>query len=258
MVRTFMKSEAEPVKIKNKNSLWISLHEFSYAEFSSAIEMLQAAKRSKDIKTSKGFIRHALDEYRHTNLMRLIISKYIEDNPDCFRDVRFCSNHAIKKGYVDSSEFLFQKYDIHRFSIFVGINEQSASRIFTKFCKRCADTLGKISSTSGEGDSYARNLTFASKTIEEIIKDEEDHEKHALGYAKRNGKKWRLMRFLLWERVSNRVRHFYASNKKVNKWVAAFIYLIVITLIIPFRFVFSLNPSEMKNLVSKDNADLML
>jgi hypothetical protein len=246
------------IKNNKKNALWVALHEFSYAEFSSAIEMLQAAKKCDDVNISNGFIRHALDEYRHTSLMRSVISKYTKDNPDCFRDVRFCSNHAIKKGYIDSSKFLFQKYDFQRFSIFVGINEQSASRIFTKFRKRCEDTLRKLDGNPSDDQSYARNITLVSETIGEIIKDEEDHEKHALGYAKRNVKKWKLTRFLLWERISNRVRHFYASNKTVNKWVAAFIYLIVITLIIPFRFVFSPNPSETKNLVSKDNADLML
>ena len=246
------------VENNKKNTLWIALHEFSYAEFSSAIEMLQAAKRSNDSKISKGFIRHALDEYRHTRLMRTIISKHTEDNPDCFRDVRFCSNHAIKKGYVDSSEFLFQKYNLQRFSIFVGINEQSASRIFTKFRERCADVLKKSDVNNRDQESYICNISLASETIGRIIEDEENHEKFALGYARRNVEKWKLARFLMWEKVCNRVRHFYASNKNINKWVAAFVYFLVITLIIPFRFVFSLNSSEMKTLISNDNADLML
>jgi hypothetical protein len=253
-----MKPEEKMVAIKDKDSLWINLHEFSYAEYSSAVEMLQAAKRSKDIKLSKGFILHALDEYRHTNLIRSLISQYTKDNPDRFRDVIFCPNHAIKKGYINSTEFLFQKYNIQRFSVFIGINEQSACRIFSKLRKQCANILMKTDNISGDNQSYVRNVTVASKIIGEIIKDEMNHENLSLRYARKNITRWKLMRFLLWEKVSNRVRHFYASNKRVNKWVASFLYLTVIAIITPFRFVFSLDPPKMTNIVSKDNSDLML
>jgi hypothetical protein len=258
MIRTLIKLKTELIRGKNRNFLWMFLHEFSYAEFSSAIEMLQAAKLNYDIKISKNLIDHALDEYNHTKLMRSIISKYTEDNPDIFRNVRFCPNHTIKKGYVDPSKFLFQKYGIERFFIFVGINEQNASKIFTKLRNRCTDTLRKIDSKSGDQQSYAYNVTLASDVIGKIIRDEENHENFSLIYASRNVKKWKFLFFLLWERILNNIRHFCASNSTVNKWVAASIYLIVITLIIPFRFAFSIEPPRMNNLVSKENSDLML
>ena len=41
------------------------LNEFAAAEFASAIEMLFAAKKVDNIKLSFGFIKHALDEYKH-------------------------------------------------------------------------------------------------------------------------------------------------------------------------------------------------
>ena len=41
------------------------LNEFAAAEFSSAVEMLFAAKAVNNKKLSDGFIRHALDEYKH-------------------------------------------------------------------------------------------------------------------------------------------------------------------------------------------------
>ena len=56
------------------------LNEFAAAEFSSAVEMLFAAKNINDQKLSEGFIRHALDEYKHctifTNIKNKIILEY--------------------------------------------------------------------------------------------------------------------------------------------------------------------------------------
>jgi len=56
------------------------LNEFAAAEFSSAVEMLFAAKVVNNKKLSDGFIRHALDEYKHyfifTNIKNQIISEY--------------------------------------------------------------------------------------------------------------------------------------------------------------------------------------
>ena len=42
------------------------LNEFSAAECASALEMLYASKNTKNKKLSIGFIRHALDEYKHS------------------------------------------------------------------------------------------------------------------------------------------------------------------------------------------------
>ena len=247
------------IKTNRRHALWIALHEFSYAEFSSAIEMIQAAKRCEDTKIANGYIRHSLEEYRHTLLMRCLVSKYTEDNADCYRNVRFVPNHVIKKGYVNPSQFLIQKYDFQRFSIFVGVNEKNACTIFRKFQNRCSKTIKDDHGASGDRVSYNLNIRLALKTIEEIISDEHEHEKYALDYAKRNKiEMGRFVRFLFWEKLSNRLRHLYGSNNRINKSVASLVYFIAIALIIPFRFVFRINPSEMDNLISKDNSELML
>ena len=126
--------------------------------------------------------------------------------------------------------------------------------------KACAKALKKGNcNKNGDGEPYRRNIRLALETIEKIISDEHEHEKYALGYAKTNKFKiGRFTRFLLWEIISNRLRHLYASNNRINRYVASLVYFVVIALIIPFRFVFRVSPFDMDNLVSKDNSDLML
>ena len=55
-------------------------NEFAAAEFSPALEMLFAAKTVNNKKLSIGFIRHALDEYKHysifTTIKNQITSEY--------------------------------------------------------------------------------------------------------------------------------------------------------------------------------------
>ena len=54
-------------KIKNNsNHQALALLDFACAEYSSAIEMLQAAKLSKNTKLTKGFIDHSFDEYKRS------------------------------------------------------------------------------------------------------------------------------------------------------------------------------------------------
>ena len=49
----------------NKDELAYIINEFSFAEFSSALEMLYASKKCDNINLKKGFIKHSLDEYKH-------------------------------------------------------------------------------------------------------------------------------------------------------------------------------------------------
>ena len=53
------------------------LNEFAAAEFSSALEMLFAAKNVGNKKLSIGFIRHALDEYKHCSIFTTIKNQII-------------------------------------------------------------------------------------------------------------------------------------------------------------------------------------
>ena len=56
----------------NKEELAYIINEFSFAEFSSALEMLYASKKCKNINLKKGFIKHALDEYKHFKIFNQI------------------------------------------------------------------------------------------------------------------------------------------------------------------------------------------
>ena len=50
--------------------------DFALAEFSSAVEMLQAAKLVTNHKLKYGLIEHALDEYKHTDFFIFRSFKY--------------------------------------------------------------------------------------------------------------------------------------------------------------------------------------
>ncbi len=85
------------------------LNEFASAEFASALEMLFAAKNINNKKLSEGFIRHALDEYKHyfifTNIKNQIISEHKINKKELF----FVPNHIYNKGYIYKDHFIFEK-----------------------------------------------------------------------------------------------------------------------------------------------------
>ena len=68
------------IQTSNLNSIGVGTNlpgrqslDFALAEFSSAIEMLQAAKLVESKALSKGFVNHALDEYRHTEFFKRLL-----------------------------------------------------------------------------------------------------------------------------------------------------------------------------------------
>ena len=83
------------------------LNEFAAAEFASGLEMLYAAKNINDKELSEGFIRHALDEYKHSfifnNLKNQIISEYKINK----KQLNFVPNHLYNKGYIFKHHFIF-------------------------------------------------------------------------------------------------------------------------------------------------------
>ena len=70
---------------KNKNLLK-TLIEFSYAEYGSALEVLAAAKRTNSPKLKLGYIRHALDEYRHTALLHKVYQIRLKEDLENLRE----------------------------------------------------------------------------------------------------------------------------------------------------------------------------
>ncbi len=193
------------------------LNEFAAAEFSSAIEMLFAAKNINNKKLSEGFIRHAIDEYKHftifTNIKNQIILEYKINK----KKLSFVPNHLYNKGYIYKDHFIFEKKKINNFAIFIGANEEIAEK--------------KLISLANH---FKQHKPSAFIKIQNILKDEERHAEYSLRFAKNsNG-------FLLYkikitkERTISFLRHLYANS--LNKFSFIF-YPILITILIMVNFV---------------------
>ena len=130
------------------------LNEFAAAEFSSAVEMLFAAKVVNNKKLSDGFIRHSLDEYKHcfifTNIKNQIISEYKINK----KELSFVPSHIYNKGYIYIDHFIFEKKKLNDFAIFVGANEEIAEKKLIAFSNHLKE-----------------HKPWAYKEIQNILKD---------------------------------------------------------------------------------------
>jgi len=193
------------------------LNEFASAEFSSAVEMLFAAKVVNNKKLSDGFIRHALDEYKHyfifTNIKNQIISEYKINK----KELSFVPSHIYNKGYIYIDHFIFEKKKLNDFAIFVGANEEIAEKKLITFLNHL-----KIHRPS------------AFKKIQNILKDEERHAEYSLKFAKNNNSFFSYKIKLAKEKTLSFFRHIYANS--LNKF--SFIFNpILITIIILISFI---------------------
>ena len=118
---------------ENDKNLILTLVEFSYAEYGSALEMLRASKMVKSPNLKMGYIDHAIDEYRHTELIYKVIRNQILDNEisDLSR-LQFKPLNVILKGYIDKDGFLIEKLRLKNFVEFVYSNEFLAKISFDK------------------------------------------------------------------------------------------------------------------------------
>ena len=205
------------------------LNEFAAAEFSSALEMLFAAKNVGNKKLSIGFIRHALDEYKHCSIFTTIKNQIILEYNINKKELSFIPNHVYNKGYVYKDHFIFEKKKLNEFAIFVGANEEIAEK--------------KLITFSNHLKEY-RPLAF--KEIQNILKDEERHSKYSLEFAKKNNSFFSYKTKLVKEKILSFFRHIYANS--LNK--LSFIFypiLIAIIMIISFVIYFlKLKKSTMK------------
>ena len=193
------------------------LNEFAGAEFSSAVEMLYAAKNVNNKKLSNGFIRHALDEYKHcfifTNIKNQIISEYKINN----KELSFVPNHIYNKGYIYKDHFIFDKKKLNDFAIFVGANEEVAEKKLIAFSIH-----------------LKKHRTAAYQEIKNILKDEERHAEYSLSFAKKNNGFFSYKIKLAKEKTLSFFRHLYANS--INKFSFIF-YPILIIIIILISFV---------------------
>jgi hypothetical protein len=71
--------------------------------------MLFAAKNINNNELSKGFIRHALDEYKHSFIFNNIKKQMILEYKINKKELSFVPNHLYNKGYVYKDHFIFEK-----------------------------------------------------------------------------------------------------------------------------------------------------
>ena len=193
------------------------LNEFASAEFSSAIEMLFAAKVVDNKKLSNGFIRHALDEYKHCSIFTKIKNQIISEYKINKKELSFIPNHIYNKGYIYKDHFIFEKKKLKDFAIFVGANEEIAEKKLIAFT-----------------DHLKEHKPLAYKQIQDILKDEEKHAEYSLRFAKKNHDLFSYKIKLAKEKILSFFRHIYANS--LNKFSYIF-KPILISIIILISFV---------------------
>ena len=193
------------------------LNEFAAAEFSSAIEMLFAAKVVDNKKLSNGFIRHALDEYKHCSIFTNIKNQMISEYKISKKELNFIPNHIYNKGYIYKDHFIFEKKKLNDFAIFIGANEEIAEKKLIAF-----------------SDHLKENKPLAYKQIQNILKDEERHADYSLKFAKNYNSPFIFKIKLAKEKTLSFFRHLYANS--LNKFSFIF-YPILIIIIIVISFV---------------------
>ena len=193
------------------------LNEFASAEFSSAIEMLFAAKNINDNKLSKGFIKHCLDEYKHFSIFTNIKNKLVLKHKINKKKLNFVPSHIYNKGYIYEDHFIFEKKKINNFAIFVGANEEIAEKKLIDFANHLKD-----------------HIPYAFEEIKKILKDEERHAEYSLMFAKKTNNPYLYKIKVMKEKTLSNLRHLYANS--LNKLSLVF-YPILITILIIISFV---------------------
>ena len=193
------------------------LNEFAAAEFSSAVEMLFAAKSVDNKNLSNGFIRHALDEYKHCFIFTKIKNQIISEYNINKKELSFVPNHIYNKGYIYEDHFIFEKTKLNDFAIFIGANEEIAEKKLIAFSNHLKEH---------------KPLAFGE--IQNILKDEERHSNYSLKFAKKNNNFFLYKIKLIKEKTFSFFRHIYANN--LNR--LSFIFNpILVTIIIFISFV---------------------
>ena len=207
------------------------LNEFAAAEFSSALEMLFAAKIVDNKKLSNGFIRHALDEYKHcfifTNIKNQIISKYKINK----KELSFVPSHIYNKGYIYKDHFIFEKKKLNDFAIFIGANEEIAEKKLISFSNHLKE-----------------HKPLAYKEIQNILKDEERHAEYSLRFAKNNNDLFSYKIKVLKEKTLSFFRHIYANS--FNKF--SFIFNPILITILMFMCLVTHFLKLKKNIADED------
>ena len=239
--------------------------DFALAEFSSAIEMLQAAKLVESKALGKGFVNHALDEYRHTEFFKRLL-KSSNNNK-----LRFDPRLSIALGFINPEKFLFEANDLTQFTAFVAINEASALRMFSKIKPAIAgatdELKNEIEDIIDDETEHLRSLAKNPKentkysdtfVYEMLLLDEERHASLSDGFLEKiaSPRKKRWLRFRY--KIGNKFRHFWGSQRRVQHFVDKSISILVISLLLPFRRALNFPAVRKENLICRENGKFLL
>ena len=223
------------LKSFNVERCCVVLNEFAAAEFSSAVEMLFAAKNINDKKISDGFIRHCLDEYKHFSIFSKIKNKLILNYKINKKELNFVSRHLYSKGYIYEDHFIFEKKKINDFSIFIGANEEIAEKKLINF------------------SNYLKiHMPAEYKIIQEILKDEERHSNYSIKFAKKNNNFFIFNIKFIKEKILSNIRHLYANNLSKLSFIFHPILVTILIIIKSITYFLKLKKNITEDNVMKD------
>lgn len=239
--------------------------DFALAEFSSAIEMLQAAKLVESKALGKGFVNHALDEYRHTEFFTRLLKS--SNNTELKFDPRL----SIALGFINPEKFLFEANDLTQFTAFVAINEASALRMFSKIRPAIAGATDELKNEIEEiindeadhlrsfTESPKENIKYSDTFVYEmLLLDEERHASLSDGFLEKiaspRKRRWLRLRY----KIGNKLRHFWGSQRRAQHFVDKTISILVISLLLPFRGALDLPATRKENLLCRENGKFLL
>ena len=240
-----------------KSNLFKTIVEFSYAEYGSALEMLAAAKKTDSPKLKIGYINHALDEYRHTELLHKVLNYEIKKSKALFeKEFKFIPQNVILKGYLDKKSFLIEKYKLKNFVEFVYTNEFLAKESFENLIKRIGDSKS-IEILNSIVDEEENHADFSMTKLNEIMKDEDRHWGFAKLFYNKKFPNSNLNYAFRKERIKNKLRMFYFKNLAfLNKIFDPIINFIISVFGIIVKFL-KVNSTKNRNLMEINSRSIL-
>ena len=239
--------------------------QFALAEFSSAVEMLHAAKLVNNSKLAFGFVNHALDEYNHTNFFLNLLSKSDSSY------IRFDPRQTISGNFIRPDAFLFERLKLIEFAAFVAINEENALKIFASIrqkvhkkdpeSSRDLDLIIEEERThlhSIEHDDDQQNTGASYNLFETLLADEARHVAFSSKFLDKSNLKFRVALAKRKSKLGNKMRHLWASQQKIHGFVDRLISNLTIFLLKPFKNALAFPPSKDKDLFSEASSRNML
>ena len=238
---------------KNNQDLLGTIVEFAYAEYGSSLEMLAAAKKAKSSKLKIGYIRHALDEYRHTGLLFQVLSNQVKKGVGQFkREYKFSPQNVIHKGYVDKEAYLVEKFPLKKFVEFVYSNEYLAKESFDYLSKRIGDAKS-VETLKNIMKDELNHADDSEATLEAIQKDELVHHGMAKKFYESKFPNAKLQIAFKREKLKNRFRMFYYKNLRFLNKVFDPILNFIINIFGKVVNLISLPDKDKRNLMSSNS-----